>query len=69
MAWYLAHNPDVVASGADPVIHYLQLGAAEGRNPSRDFNTVEYLELHPQAAMGINPLLDAITPRPAADTG
>jgi hypothetical protein len=27
----LAHYPDVAASGADPLIHYLQHGVHEGR--------------------------------------
>lgn len=31
--WYLATNPDVAAAGIDPVDHYMQFGAAEGRKP------------------------------------
>ena len=30
-AWYLAHNPDVMAAGIDAREHYLNFGAAEGR--------------------------------------
>jgi len=30
---YLAHYPDVAASGADPLQHYLNHGMAEGRSP------------------------------------
>ena len=31
--WYLATYPDVAAAGADPALHYLRRGAAEGRAP------------------------------------
>jgi GT2 family glycosyltransferase len=31
--WYLATYPDVSAAGADPALHYLRRGAAEGRAP------------------------------------
>ena len=32
-AWYVAANPDVVASGMNPLRHYVQYGAREGRSP------------------------------------
>lgn len=44
---YLEHYPDVALSGMDPVRHYVQHGAAEGRNPNRQFDTVAYLKQHP----------------------
>ncbi len=28
---YLIHNPDVVAAGYDPVLHYVRYGYKEGR--------------------------------------
>lgn len=31
--WYLHQNPDVLASGVDPALHYIRFGAAEGRQP------------------------------------
>ena len=31
--WYAAANPDVVASGMSPLLHYVQYGAREGRSP------------------------------------
>jgi Methyltransferase domain len=31
--WYLKKYPDVAESGMDPVIHYIQFGASEGRDP------------------------------------
>lgn len=55
--WYLNTYPDVLASGIDPIRHYEKYGAAEGRDPSPDFNTRWYLENYPDvAAAGINPL-------------
>jgi glycosyltransferase involved in cell wall biosynthesis len=38
-AWYLAHNPDVMAAGTDAREHYLNFGVAEGRQwgvPAKD---------------------------------
>ena len=32
--WYLANNPDVAATGLNPLVHYFQFGAAEGRDPN-----------------------------------
>lgn len=32
--WYLNKYPDVAAAEADPVIHYVRYGMAEGRIPS-----------------------------------
>lgn len=56
--WYLKQNPDVKASGMDPVLHYLKYGWKEGRNPSILFNGVKYLRRHKDvAAANINPLL------------
>jgi hypothetical protein len=40
--FYLAEYPDVRASGLDPILHYVTIGAAEGRNPSRLFDTAYY---------------------------
>ena len=55
--WYLARNPDVAAAGAEPLAHYIQYGAAEGRNPNPIFDTRWYLSQNPDvAATGINPL-------------
>ncbi|MCW5726859.1 hypothetical protein [Parvibaculum sp.] len=31
--WYVAANPDVVASGMSPLLHYVRFGAREGRSP------------------------------------
>jgi SAM-dependent methyltransferase len=57
-AWYLAENPDVAAAGLDPLIHYCQAGAAEGRSAGPRFNTAWYLGETPEAGLpGINPIL------------
>ncbi len=36
-AFYLKQNPDVVCAGLNPLLHYLEYGAAEGRAPSADY--------------------------------
>ncbi len=41
-AWYLQRNPDVAASGRDPLDHYLNFGWAEGRSPSPWLDTGFY---------------------------
>lgn len=43
-AYYLAANPEVAALGVDPLMHYLETGAAEGRAPSEGFDPAFYLE-------------------------
>ncbi len=56
--YYLAENPDVAASGADPITHYLERGASEGRNPHPLFDTCWYLNQNPDIlAAGVNPLV------------
>jgi hypothetical protein len=56
--WYLSRYPDVAASGVDPVRHYLEIGAAEGRDPSAAFDTDWYLERNPDVVQaGMNPLV------------
>jgi len=56
--WYLAEYSDVAAAGLDPIKHYLNEGAKEGRNPSRLFDTIWYLTSYPDVVQaGMNPLL------------
>lgn len=45
--WYLENNPDVKYNAMDPVEHYVLWGWKEGRNPSSNFNTKQYLEKFP----------------------
>jgi glycosyltransferase involved in cell wall biosynthesis len=57
-AFYLRQNPDVAAAGADPILHYLTNGHAEGRNPGDRFDAAHYLEANADVARaGLNPLV------------
>ena len=47
---YLAAYPDVADSGLDPVPHYIEIGEAEGRSPSPDFDPVFYRQQHADLA-------------------
>jgi hypothetical protein len=56
--YYLEQNPDVRSAGVDPVTHYLEWGAAEGRNPSPRFDGGSYLDRYPDVlGAGVNPLV------------
>ena len=56
--WYLARYPDVAASGAEPLHHFVHHGAAEGRDPNRFFDGSWYLMHYPDVAdSGQHPLL------------
>lgn len=60
-AWYLLTYSDVAAAKLDPIQHYLDHGAREGRQPGPDFNSGGYLEANPDvAASGLNPLVHFI---------
>jgi glycosyltransferase involved in cell wall biosynthesis len=55
---YLEMYPDIKASGVSPAVHFILCGAAERRNPSKQFDTRYYLGRYPEvAASGLNPLL------------
>lgn len=56
--WYLERYPDVAESGMDPVGHYLDFGAGEGRDPGPGFSTRRYLERNADVAgSGMNALV------------
>ncbi|QSR89625.1 glycosyltransferase [Methylacidiphilum caldifontis] len=60
-AYYLKHNPDVREAGVDPLLHYIQYGWKEGRNPNGYFDSAYYLEQNADVkAAGVNPLLHFI---------
>jgi hypothetical protein len=56
--WYLRNYPDVAKAGADPLEHYLDFGAAEGRLFNPYFDVSQYVREHPEARG--NPLLHAL---------
>jgi len=57
-AWYLDQNPDLRAAGVDPLAHYLEHGAREGRKPNAVFDGAWYLAQNPDVrAAGTNPLV------------
>ena len=58
VGYYLSHNPDVAASGMNPLTHYEAFGWHEGRAPSLVFNGASYLAANPDvAASGMYPLI------------
>ncbi len=55
--YYLSKNPDVAALGIDPLHHFLEVGAAAGRNPNALFDVQYYLQENPEVIeSGMNPL-------------
>ena len=56
--WYLRHYRDIAEAGIDPLLHYVTLGAAEGRQPGPRFDVTWYLGETPEAdTPGTNPIL------------
>ncbi|NCC55725.1 MAG: hypothetical protein EOM11_09660 [Erysipelotrichia bacterium] len=58
--YYLFAHADVRVQDVDPIFHYLQYGAKEGRNPSKDFDTKLYAEKENINMEKTNPLVDYI---------
>ncbi len=59
--YYIRVNPDVAALNVDPVVHYLETGALELRNPSDVFDARGYAEKCRQRGESVdNPLLHFI---------
>ncbi len=59
--WYLDRYDDVARGGLDPVMHYVQFGHIERRDPSGTFSTERYVAEHRDAQFGsINPLVHYI---------
>jgi glycosyltransferase involved in cell wall biosynthesis len=55
---YLEMYPDIKSSGVSPTLHFILCGAAERRNPSKQFDTRYYLGRYPEVASSrLNPLL------------
>ncbi len=56
--WYLRQHEDVARARLDPVQHYLDHGAGEGRNPNPFFDTRRYLAANADVrASPLNPFL------------
>jgi lipopolysaccharide biosynthesis protein len=56
-SWYIAEYDEVSATGVDPLLHYLSLGAANGHDPHPLFDSDWYLANNPDVAeVGVNPL-------------
>lgn len=60
--FYLNEYPDVRSAKVDPLMHFLQFGAREGRSPNRMFDVPWYAEKYMRgAAEKINPLVHFAT--------
>ncbi len=56
--FYLAAYPDVRDAGWDPIVHFLWVGAREGRMPNPLFDPAFYVRTYPDVAQaGTNPLV------------
>ena len=59
--WYLEHYKDVarhLGFSKKPALHYLLNGGYEGRNPGPGFDSIAYLQRHPEVLeAGVNPLV------------
>ena len=59
--YYLQANPDVAALNVDPLLHYVEQGARQGRNPRADFDAAFYIEqCRARGEQPANPLLHYI---------
>ena len=47
--WYLRQNPDAVRQLVSPAVHYLRTGGRDGAEPGPKFDTLKFLEDHPEA--------------------
>lgn len=60
--YYLSVNEDVKKSGMDPLLHFINFGGNEGRDPSEMFNSKHYLSSYADVReLKVNPLLHFIT--------
>ena len=56
--WYRHQNPDIVACGLDPILHFIRYGIGEWRDPNPFFDCHWYREHYADVgASGIHPLL------------
>jgi len=58
---YYLNNDNSLKIKLNPIFHYLKHGAIQGKNPSKDFDTLSYLQKHKEVFYdGINPLVHYI---------
>lgn len=56
--WYRSTYPKIAASGIDPLVHFMWIGAFLGYNPSSQFDIEAYVRENPDVAQAnINPLV------------
>lgn len=61
VSYYLEQNTDIDQDQVNPIVHYLDHGWMEFKNPTPYFNTEAYLEFNPDVKdSGINPFLHFI---------
>lgn len=54
--YYVREYPDIDFQRLDPIMHFMEVGWYEGRNPNAFFDTVSYLQAYPDVEKaGINP--------------
>jgi hypothetical protein len=57
-SYYVNRHPEAKAGNTDPLLHYIDVGAGKGLDPSVTFSTRYYLQSNPTVAnANINPLL------------
>jgi ADP-heptose:LPS heptosyltransferase/GT2 family glycosyltransferase len=60
--YYIGTNPDIAALNIDPLLHYVEQGAQEGRGPRPDFDVAYYIkQCRLRGEYPSNPLLHFIT--------
>ena len=56
--YYYKNYPHTIGAGITAIEHYVRYGVQEGNNPSKNFNTVQYLIQNPSLIYtGLNPLV------------
>ena len=55
--YYITEYEEVQKANVNPLIHYLKIGANEGKNPSKIFDTNFYLKCYPDIKNILNPLI------------
>jgi glycosyltransferase involved in cell wall biosynthesis len=59
--YYFDANPDCRRADVDPLLHFIEFGWKEGRNPSSLFSVNDYLDMYKDVqTAGVNPLIHYI---------